>query len=112
MRRLWFAIFLFVFVVCTCIGGNVAIKKMVEPIVSNIENGNIEEAFSEWASYETTLGALLPHSEIDEINRLFVYVKKAQEIGEDKQYKIDSAALVQQLNRLPELGSVDLKNIL
>ena len=111
MRRLFISLALLAALIGGCLWSNHSLDRTIGAIKSEVEAGRLTEAMALWSGAESLIGSLLPHEEIDQTDRLFARAQRAQSIGAADELAMENAELLDQLDHLPELDSISLKNI-
>ena len=119
MKRLVTAVVLLAVLVGVCIGCRWELARLADALSAEVETfsmltweGNITQAQETLlAAREGWLGAVLPHTELDEIERLFEAALQAAENGDLSECRMQAAELRALLRHLPEREEPSLANI-
>ena len=125
MKRLVTAVVLLAVLGGVCIGCRWDLARLADALSAEVETftmltweGNITQAQETllaaregWRSNRTLLGAVLPHTELDEIERLFEAALQAAENGDLSECRMQAAELRALLRHLPEREEPSLANI-
>lgn len=125
MKRLVTAIVLLAATLTICIGCRWRLEQLTDTLSAQVESfsalawqGNrgaaqetLEAARDTWRGDRTFLGAMLPHTELDEVERLFETALQAAENGDLPECRMRAAELGALLRHLPEREEPSLANI-
>lgn len=126
MKRLITAILLLLSVFALCAFTQIQLTHLTDSMSAQIDHFSlcarlndptgartaIAAAQSDWVESRTLLGAILPHSELDEIDRLFAVSRQAIENGDLPECRLRAAELSARLRHLPERERPTLANVL
>lgn len=125
MKRLIAALALLAAVLVVCVGNWWKLSRLSEQLCAQVEGFSalawqgdqqaaqetLRNARSAWQSNRTFLGAVLPHTELDEVERLFATSLQASENGDPSECRIYAAELTERLRNLPEREKPSWANI-
>ncbi len=125
MRRLITAIALLVLVLASCFGCRWKLAGLSETLAAQVESYStlawqgdpgaaeqtLKDAQNVWQANRTFLGAVLPHTELDEVEKLFATARQAAENGDLSECRLRAAELKARLRHLPEREEPSLANI-
>lgn len=112
MQRLLIALAIFAALIWGSFWSSSIVQAKVSDIVENIESEQIDAAYDKWNAAQPLLGSLILHDELDNTSRLFERVSAAKKISAQDDYLLDRAELIAQLQHLPQLEKLSLKNLL
>lgn len=125
MKRLTTAVLLLAAVIGICIGSQWKLRQMTDEWISAVDRAaafavqedtehariSLFAVQEDWRESLPVLGALLPHDELDQIERLFETALQAAENRDKNEYLLQSAELRGRLLHLPERDAPKIQNI-
>lgn len=125
MKRLTTSIVLLLLVLAVCIGCRWKLGALSDQLSAQVESFSslaeqnhlqsawetLEEAQEVWLSNRPFLGAILPHDELDEIERLFATSIQAARNQDLPECRMRAAELKALLRHLPEREAPSVQNI-
>lgn len=126
MKRLFTAIVLLVVTLALCVGIQRSLNRISDGMAAKVDHFSlcarlddtenaqkaIVQAHGEWLESRALLGSVLPHSELDEIDRLFAVSLQAVEDGNLDECRLRAAELSARIRHLPEREKPKIENIL
>lgn len=126
MKRLVTAIVLLAATLALCVGIQRSLDRLSDGMAAQVdrfslcaslndpENAKtaIVQAHGEWLGHRALLGSVLPHNELDEIDRLFAVSLQAVEDGDLHECRLRAAELSARIRHLPERERPKIENIL
>ncbi len=125
MKRIVTAVLLLVLVLAACIGTQWQLNRLADDLAKKIDHFSIctwqndvesagqaiAGAKSDWEGSRPLLGSILPHNELDEIDRLFAVALQAMENGDLSECRLRAAELSARLQHLPARDLPKIENI-
>lgn len=126
MKRLFTAIVLLLATLALCAGLQRSLDRISDDMAAKVERfslcaqlGDAEDAKTaiiqargEWLESRALLGSVLPHNELDDIDRLFAVSIQAVENGDFPECRLRAAELSERIRHLPEREKPKIENIL
>lgn len=109
MNRLLIACVLSVLLVWGSIWSVYTVEDTVSDIITQIENGQLDAAYTKWCTAETRFGTLLLHDELDKTDLLFNRLQATDPAS--PLFAPQQAELITQLEHLPDAEKPNLKNL-
>lgn len=125
MKRLATAVILLIVVLALCVGSQWKLRRMTDGWIAEVEHSAalagqnetdsahaaLAKVRDEWKASLPLLGSMLPHDELDQIERLFETALQAAENGDEREYLLQAAELRALLAHLPERDAPKIQNI-
>ncbi len=126
MKRLTTAVMLLLAVLALCVGTQYRLGRLADEMAAEIDHFSlcarendiqsaeraIAGAKSDWESSRALLGSILPHNELDEIDRLFAVALQAAEDEDVSECRLRAAELSNRVQHLPKRDIPKIENIL
>lgn len=125
MKRLTVAILIIAVLVFSCLFSYSGLSKLTQEVAENVSMADtalrnqgaqvathkLEQAYSLWHTRQSTLGALVRHNELDDIENLFHRALQSLADNELSEYRMHSRELQAMLKHIPEMELPTIQNI-
>ncbi len=125
MKRVWIAIFLIVGMIWGCIASQHYLDKITIQLADQIYRADqlaqeddmeggaqlVYDSYREWKSHENTIGAIIRHQEMDEIERLYLRALQNANNKDKNEYIVESKELQGLLLHLADMEKPKIKNL-
>lgn len=125
MKRLIVSICLLTALVIGCFWSYGSLNRMTQSLADQVaaadklleagdENGSyaaLQESYQLWRQRQQSLGALVRHNELDEIENLFLRAMQSLDDDELNEYRLHSRELQGMLRHIPEMELPTIQNI-